>query len=270
MGSRGSDYRRRENVVDLYKALDKAYDEAFDGSHNKEALDEWIKLNDKVKAKGLADDYFAWLVSGSPSEWTPTKTEPETEQNSEPEPESTTETTTETNETTTGNASNAERMANAMYAKSSKQADDALLPELQRAWPTLTDEEKIVIRSYTGKLAGELNTYLWEGKEVHGGYDNITDTYYQGDVMTPLDLLTSALNKSSLQQDTWLERGIGKNELFKMLGINDASEISDVIDSGEIRTHQGFMSTSSGDFPSYAKSHEVLLKVFAPKGTKGM
>ena len=164
----------------------------------------------------------------------------------------------------------AERMQNAFYAKSKQEADNNLVTETQRVWPTLTDEEKIAVRSYSGKLAGELNRYLWDGTEPYGS-GTTTGEFYGGDIMTPLDQMTSALNKSELQQDTMLERGMSKKHLLNFLGISDTAEIDDLIDSGAVRTHKGFMSTTSGDIPgSLAKGDNVLLKVFAPKGTKGM
>ena len=277
MGSRGSDYRRRrQSTLDLYKetydSLNKTYQKEVSEEEKKAAKDKWWENVQKLEAKGLWDDYLAWIGKGHPSDWTPksnNQPEPESEpQTPEPEPQTAEEPQTKTSASTPDE----ERMKNAFNAKSAKEADGKLLPELQRAWTTLTDDEKIAVRSYTGKLAKELNTYLWSGKEVHGGNDNITDQYYKGDVQQPLDLLTSALNKSSLKQDTWLERGISMDELFNFLEIKDVFDIADLIDSGETRKHKGFMSTTSGDIKGSMANWvgDVKLKVFAPKGTKGM
>lgn len=286
MGSRGSEFgrRRRDNVVNLFKELDAAFDKAYvatDGNtkeENEANLKAYNELWNKVYDAGLADGYIDWLKAGKPNDWKPNdnkEPEPtpasETEQREQERRESEPEPETNNTENNAPSPYSQDRLDNGFNAKTAKAADNKLLPETQRVWKDLTDQEKIVVRSYSGKLAGELNTYLWEGKEVHGGYDNITDTYYEGDVHQPLDLLTSAINKSELKQDTWLERGIDMDQLHSFFGINDVAEITDVINEGKIVTHKGFMSTTSGDIQhSYAKGHGVLLKIFAPKGTKGM
>lgn len=287
MGSRGSDYRRRrESLLDLYKDTANKWKKVADANYefSGKNYEEWEENVEKLKNKGKIDDYFDWLGKGQPDDWPSSakSSEPEPEpENSEiePEPERTAgESQTETQPETpadSGSATNSidsERMQNGFYAKNAKEADSMLLPETQRVWSSLTDPEKIIVRSYSGKLAGELNSYLWSGIEKHGGYDNITDTYYEGDVHQPLDLLTSALNKSSLQQDTWLERGIPESHLLNFFGISNVSEIDDLIADKKVVTHKGFMSTSSGSIAGSMANWagDVKLKVFAPKGTKGM
>ena len=52
MGSRGSDYRRRENVVDLFKAVDKAYDEAFE-QQNADLIEAIQNLEIEIKTDVL-------------------------------------------------------------------------------------------------------------------------------------------------------------------------------------------------------------------------
>ena len=277
MGSRGSEYerRRRDNALNLFKEVDKAFDKAYvhtDGKSDEENNANAKAYNEvwnKLYNSGLADEYIDWLTAGKPSDWKKdSKKEPESNPTPEPEPESTQEPASKSTNNNSGEI-DTERLKNAFNAKTKKQADSQLLPSLQEAWQNMTEQEKIAVRSYTGKLAGELNSYLWNGQKP-GSYST-TDEYYDGDIQKPLDYLTNALNKSELKQDTWLERGISMERLYSMLEINDTFEIADLITDGDVKTHKGFMSTSSGDIPnSYAKGHSVLLKVFAPKGTKGM
>ena len=285
MGSRGSEFgrRRRDNVVNLFKELDAAFDKAYvatDGNtkeENEANLKAYNEIWNKVYDAGLADGYIDWLTAGKPNDWKPNN-------NKEPEPTPASETErreqerreSEPEPDTNNTGNNApspysqDRKDNALWAKTKKDASDALLPETSRAWAQMTDEEKIVVRSYSGKLAGELNEYLREGLNP-STFGTTTGEFYENNIQTPLDLLTSAIDKSTLQQDTWLQRGMDKSALKKMLGINNFSEIQTLIQDGEILQDKGFMSTSSGKgIASYSDNKPVIVNVYAPKGTKGL
>ena len=160
------------------------------------------------------------------------------------------------------NAYSQARKDAAVWAKDTKTADNVLRSKCGEVWRNATEAEKDAICGYTSS------------------YHNINEplrglTYYgtPSDTKLGLDripLMESIINKSTYDKDIWLQRG-GRMVELKKFGLANYSSASDA----EIRALVGKTGTegaftSAGVAKGKGFSGDVILNIYAPRGTKMM
>lgn len=126
-------------------------------------------------------------------------------------------------------------------------------------WEKLEDKEKKALWRYTGSDYRHMNSAL-RNETVSISDKNIQDA---------INNMTNAINKSQIQDDLWVRRGVSANGIAGLLGMDKEDLIAKVNDSliDTIVTEKGFMSTGvtkEAGFPG------INLEVYLPKGTKAI
>lgn len=167
-----------------------------------------------------------------------------------------------------------ERKDAAVWAKSSKEADSVFRQATKDAWKDATKEEKLAAWDYTAGSGG-FNRPL-------RGYDNSWNNS-KGVGNVPLDNegkgkrieeLTNLLERSTLQQDTWLQRGVetmsGVSNFVQIPEdvLNKASqkELEDLLIGKEV-SDAGFMSCGSAKGTGFSGT---VLNIYCPEGTQAL
>ena len=176
-----------------------------------------------------------------------------------------------------------ERKDKANWFKDSKTADEHYRAKAGEVWINATQEEREAVYGYTKKfkpinepLRGiEYGTqkYVGVGKidldqigVKYAGFD-------VGQVHKQIDNITSIINKSSYDEDMWLQRGVDFEGMDKFFGIKESdlykseSELADLLVGKEVTEH-AFM--SSAVTKGKGLDGDIILNVYAPKGTKMM
>lgn len=167
-----------------------------------------------------------------------------------------------------------ERKNNALWAKSPREADNALRQRTGEVWKNSTDEEKYGIYEYTSSyhkfnepLRGEeYGSNVWKGV----GNTNLNAANNGKN----LNGMTDIIDKCSYDQDIWFQRGCGYRGMDNMLGVDRSllergtqQELEQALLQSTV-TEYGFMSCGTSKGKGF--SGDILLNVYAPKGTKMM
>lgn len=169
-----------------------------------------------------------------------------------------------------------ERKNAAIWAKSTKEADDVLREKCGRVWRSASKEERSAIYEYTQSyhkfnepLRGiEYGTerYLGVGNtDLNAGYANNGKA---------LNAMTRIINQSSYDEDIWLQRGCrykGMDKFFSvdgdLLRYGTQGELEAAL-LGTTPTEYGFMSCGVAKGKGFGG--DIILNVYSPSGTKMM
>lgn len=165
-----------------------------------------------------------------------------------------------------------ERIKNAFDAEDAEEALDKFFPQAQKAWNSMTEEEKDTVVHYTSAGYDSMNNML-------RGTDKVKNMN-QKFIKEEIDIMTKAINKCELEQDTVLYRGIGQKGLKTLfgnvlneLGLDDFSDmyIKDLksVLVGRVGTDNAFGSCGSSEKTGFTEK-DYQLRIIAPKGTKAM
>ena len=165
-----------------------------------------------------------------------------------------------------------------------KGADKVLRPVCGDVWKNASKIEKDSIYEYTSsyhkfneplrgieygtsKFLGVGNVDLEEIGTNYGGYK-------RGQVKKQIDAMTSIIEKSTYEDDLWVQRGCGYGGMDKFFGI-DASDFNLPEDELAAKlldttpTEHGFFSTGVSKGKGF--SHQpIIMNIYAPSGTKMM
>lgn len=155
---------------------------------------------------------------------------------------------------------NKDRAKKAFTTDDRKKADDLFRPQSGEIYKQCTDDEKESFAFYTGAGYKPLNKAIREG--------DTSNSKYNGHAKR----LSEVLDKSELQQDAILHRGIDGKAAERLFGLPkgylsspDAGRISLV---GRVGTEDAFMSCGAAKGTGFSKG--VNLEIMAPKGIKGL
>lgn len=181
------------------------------------------------------------------------------------------------------NAYSQTRKDAAVWAKSPKEADDALRGVCGDVWKNATPEERDAILEYTSSYS-KYNEPLrgWE----YGQTSYSTGAGWKGVGNTDLDAgyahngerlnnMTAIIEKSTYTEDIWLQRGCDYGGMDSFFGISDdllRNGTQEELESallGTTPTEYGFMSCGSAKGQGF-RGKPIMLNIYAPSGTKMM
>lgn len=165
-----------------------------------------------------------------------------------------------------------------------KGADGVLRDKCGEVWRNATDFERDSIYGYTSsysKINEPLRGYEY-GTNKYLGVGNVDlDTigmnyggHKRGEVRKQIDAMTSIIEKSSYDEDIWVQRGCKYNGMDKFFGIDEndfylsESELATKL-LGTTPTEYGFMSTGVSKGKGFSHC-PIILNIYAPSGTKMM
>lgn len=173
----------------------------------------------------------------------------------------------------------------AVWAKSTKEADDVLRDVSGQVWKVAPKVEKDAIYEYTSSYSkfNEPLRGIEYGTNAVKGVGNIDfDTigtsyggYKPGQVRKQINAMTDIIEKSTYDFDIWLQRGCdyrGMDSFFEisMSDLQNASQAElEKLLLGKTVTDYGFFSCGVSKGKGF--SHKpIIMNVYAPKGTKMM
>lgn len=173
----------------------------------------------------------------------------------------------------------------AVWAKSTKEADDVLRDVSGQVWKAAPKVEKDAIYEYTSSYSkfNEPLRGIEYGTNAVKGVGNIDfDTigtsyggYRPGQVRKQINAMTDIIEKSTYDFDIWLQRGCdyrGMDSFFEisMSDLQNASQAElEKLLLGKTVTDYGFFSCGVSKGKGF--SHKpIIMNVYAPKGTKMM
>lgn len=173
----------------------------------------------------------------------------------------------------------------AVWAKSTKEADDVLRDVSGQVWKAAPKAEKDAIYEYTSSYSkfNEPLRGIEYGTNAVKGVGNIDfDTigtsyvgYKPGQVRKQINAMTDIIEKSTYDFDIWLQRGCdyrGMDSFFEisMSDLQNASQAElEKLLLGKTVTDYGFFSCGVSKGKGF--SHKpIIMNVYAPKGTKMM
>lgn len=134
-----------------------------------------------------------------------------------------------------------------------KDADTRLRSMTGSIWKSLTKEERIILTKYT-------QTYSYLNEPLRG------QTYYgargSNEFEHDLPILTRALEKFSMPQNTVVRRGVGSFE------INELGYSLGDLKVGDVFVEKGFLSTAIHRSGGFSDTYNLVIVV--PKGAKGV
>lgn len=148
-------------------------------------------------------------------------------------------------------------------ASGKKESYDHFKPKCWEVWKDLNNEQKEAVYKYTNSGYSAINDYL-------RGIDTNVDEV----VKDRINLIDSVLDKSVMEEDCWLQRGVGSSGTAKFLDIASLgySKMSEINDPDELiglrPVEKGFMSCGSSRGTGILE--DVTFNIFVPKGTHGM
>lgn len=187
-------------------------------------------------------------------------------------------------DTTADDAFSQARKDAAIWAKSTKEADDVLRDVSGQVWQAASKVEKDAIYEYTSSYSkfNEPLRGIEYGTNAVKGVGNIDfDTigtsyggYKPGQVRKQINAMTDIIEKSTYDFDIWLQRGCdyrGMDSFFKipmdLLQHGSQSDLEQLL--GKEVTDFGFFSCGVSKGKGF--SHKpIIMNVYAPKGTKMM
>ena len=151
------------------------------------------------------------------------------------------------------------RMASAKSYARPQDADNDLRADSGAVWKTLSDNQKKVLRDYTGSSFSSINYSLRKQRGTKENCEKIND-------------MTAAIAKSKTKQDMWLSRGVDFEALPSMFGIKPSNFREDKIGSlvGKSGKDEGFMSCGTTTQTGYSDGSDVELKIYVPKGSEAL
>lgn len=173
----------------------------------------------------------------------------------------------------------------AVWAKSTKEADDVLRDVSGQVWKAASKVEKDAIYEYTSSYSkfNEPLRGIEYGTNAVKGVGNIDfDTigtsyggYKPGQLRKQINAMTDIIEKSTYDFDIWLQRGCdyrGMDSFFEisMSDLQNASQAElEKLLLGKTVTDYGFFSCGVSKGKGF--SHKpIIMNVYAPKGTKMM
>lgn len=185
----------------------------------------------------------------------------------------------------TNDAFSQERKDAALWAKNTKEADNALRDVCGDVWKNAPKAEKDAIYEYTSsysKFNEPLRGIEYGTNEVKGvgniDFDTIGTNYggyKRGKVRKQINTMTDIIEKSTYDFDIWLQRGCdysGMDNLFEisMSDLQNATQTElERLLIGKVVTDYGFFSCGVSKGKGF--SHKpIIMNVYAPKGTKMM
>lgn len=141
-------------------------------------------------------------------------------------------------------------------------ADDTLINEAARVWKSATEDEKNYTFEYTQHFC-DVNEPL-QGRKYcnHQTKERFTEK---------VNNITSYIDKADLPKDMWFTRGDDGMKVIesriKFAGGTMPTDIKDLV--GMVMQEGGFMSSASRKGQGFS-SREVILNIYAPKGTKAV
>lgn len=169
------------------------------------------------------------------------------------------------------------RKNNAIWAKSPKEADDALRHEAGKVWNNASQAEKDAVYDYTGsyhKFNEPLRGIEYGSSDFLGVGNTDLDARYMHNG-SKLNALTDLLDKAELPQDEWFQRGCNWSGMGKFFQCdldflqNATQEQLENELLGKSVTEYAFMSAGSSKGRGFS-DQPILMNIYAPRGTKAM
>jgi hypothetical protein len=162
----------------------------------------------------------------------------------------------------------------ALWAQTSREADQALRPMAREMWQNATDAEKKAAYQYTAG-SGPFNRPLrgYEGSWYNfKGVGNV-DLNHEG-AGQMIEDLTNVISRSTLKQDTWLQRAIESTEgtaSFFQISESDLrnlgqEDLSKLLMGKEVQD-QAFVSCGSAKGAGFTGT---ILNIYCPEGTQAI
>lgn len=183
-----------------------------------------------------------------------------------------------------GNAFSQERKDAALWAKSTKEADEQLRDKCGEVWRTSSNAERNAVYDYTQSfhkfnepLRGiEYGTSAYKGVG-NVDFDQIGVTYSgfkPGQMRKEINDMTNIIEKSTYDFDMWMQRGCGYTGMDKFFGVSinelqtaSHEELQKLI--GKEVTEYAFGSCGVAKGKGFS-SNPIILNIYAPKGTQMM
>lgn len=172
----------------------------------------------------------------------------------------------------------------ALWAKSTKDADDELRDVCGQVWQNAKQAEKNAIYDYTSSyhkfnepLRGieyGTNKFLGVGNVDLDQIGVSYSGFKPGQVKKEIDAMTDIIDKSSYPIDVWVQRGCGYSGMDKFfeIDVNDfylsESDLQLKLLGKEV-TEYGFCSTGVAKGKGFSSS-PIILNIYCPSGTKMM
>ena len=168
-----------------------------------------------------------------------------------------------------------ERKNAALWAKSTKEADERLRSVCGEVWQSAKQAERHAIYDYTSG-SGKFNRPLSGFQGGWGQYNNKgvgkVDLNYEG-AFKEIQSMTDIISKSSYDFDIWLQRGCGTEAIESFLDLPSGQlgkmthkQLQQFVD----RENRIFSFTSTGVAKGKGFGGNVIMNIYAPKGTQMM
>lgn len=163
----------------------------------------------------------------------------------------------------------------AMWAKSTQEADKQLRKVCGDVWQAANRTERHAIYDYTSG-SGKFNRPLSGFQGGWGSYNNKgvgnVDLNYEG-AYKEIKSMTDIISKSTYDFDVWLQRGCGTEAIESFLGLPNGTlgrMTHDQLQQFVDRESRIFSFTSTGVAKGKGFSGNVIMNIYAPKGTQMM
>lgn len=163
----------------------------------------------------------------------------------------------------------------AMWAKSTQEADKQLRKVCGDVWQAASRTERHAIYDYTSG-SGKFNHPLSGFQGGWGNYNNKgvgnVDLNYEG-AYKEIKSMTDIISKSTYDFDVWLQRGCGTEAIESFLGLPNGTlgrMTHDQLQQFVDRESRIFSFTSTGVAKGKGFSGNVIMNIYAPKGTQMM
>lgn len=163
----------------------------------------------------------------------------------------------------------------AMWAKSTQEADKQLRKVCGDVWQAANRTERHAIYDYTSG-SGKFNRPLSGFQGGWGSYNNKgvgnVDLNYEG-AYKEIKSMTDIISKSTYDFDVWLQRGCATEAIESFLGLPNGTlgrMTHDQLQQFVDRESRIFSFTSTGVAKGKGFSGNVIMNIYAPKGTQMM
>lgn len=168
-----------------------------------------------------------------------------------------------------------ERKDAAMWAKSTKEADARLRDKCGAVWRAASKSDRLSIYDYTFG-SGKFNRPLSGFQGGWGQYNNKgvgkVDLNYEG-AFKEIKEMTEIISQSSYDFDVWLQRGCGTEAIESFLHLPDGTlgqMTQEQLQQFLGRDGRIYSFTSTGVAKGKGFSGDVIMNIYAPKGTQMM
>lgn len=168
-----------------------------------------------------------------------------------------------------------ERKDKALWSTDKKHVDSIMRPHTGEVWRNASAAERDAIYEYTQSFSkyNEPLRGIEYGSNVFKGVGN-TDLNTSRRNGNRLNYMTDIIDKCSYDHDQWLQRGVRFSGMDKFFNVSERTlrygtekELQNAL-LGTTPTEYGFMSMGSAKGQGF--SGDILLNIYAPKGTKMM